>query len=97
MLNRLLTSVFLACLCASCAKNDVVYADIYKVHQEFELQKVYASYLKNYKDSAVNNMERYILSAHIYDTNSLEGIKKSYYEQVQKSVALKTDCKIRRN
>jgi Skp family chaperone for outer membrane proteins len=91
MLSKLFPILLFASLCSSCSNSDVAYVDIYRVHQEFELQKIYADYLKHYKDSAVNSMDNYILSAHIYDTGSLDQLKKGYYEQIQKNIALKTD------
>lgn len=91
MLNKLLPSMFLMFLFSSCAHKDVAYVDIYQVHQEFELQKVYSNYLKNYKDSAINSVDSYLLSSHLYDTTNLEEIKKSFFEQIQKNVTFKTD------
>lgn len=91
MLNKLLSSVFFVFLFSSCSNKDVAYVDIYKVHQGFELQKIYSNYIKNYKDSAINNMDSYILSSNFDDSRNLEEIKNSYFEQIQKNVALKTD------
>lgn len=83
--------MFFACLFSSCANRDVAYVDIYKVHQEFELQKVYANDLKMYKDSAINSIDSYILSTNLYNPANLEDIKKTYFEQIQRTISLRTD------
>jgi outer membrane protein len=91
MLNKVLPIVFFAYLFSSCANKDVAYVDIYKVHQEFELQKVYSNSLKIYKDSAINSIDSYILSTNLYNPANLEDIKRSYFEQIQKNLTARTD------
>lgn len=91
MLSKVVPVVFCAYLFSSCTGKDVAYVDIYKVHQEFELQKVYANDLKVYKDSAINSIDSYILSTNLYNPANLEDIKKAYFEHIQKSLAVRTD------
>lgn len=91
MLSKVIPVVLCAYLFSSCSSKDVAYVDIYRVHQEFELQKVYANDLKVYKDSAINSIDSYILSTNLYNPANLEDIKQAYFEQIQKNLTVRTD------
>lgn len=91
MRSKILVVLFFWGVLSGCSDNEIAYADIYKVHQEFELQKLYANYIKAYKDSASAQIENYLMTVAPEDTAGIEAMKRSFYETVQKSVSLKTD------
>lgn len=91
MRSKISLVLFFWGILSGCSNNEIAYADIYKVHQEFELQKLYANYIKSYKDSASAQIENYLMTVAPDDTASIEAMKRSFYETVQKSVSLKTD------
>lgn len=91
MRSKILVVLFFWGVLSGCSDNEIAYADIYKVHQEFELQKLYANYIKAYKDSASAQIENYLMTEAPEDTAGIEAMKRSFYETVQKSVSLKTD------